>query len=453
MIRTRALVASVLAAGLTTPLTAVAPYAAAAPGAAQSTVASSAAAAPVLRKFVAYGDEAVWTPKGSRLFLSFEGRRGDLVTTNRFARLFSRGRAVRPAWEDSDLHRLPRNGRFTFRVPANRFARQEVSLVKARVHDLAVDGRALRTSNRRGYIDLAAMRLRRGDRVTVDSGRDEQRVYLPDGTSCVGYGGPLLLRPGHDIRVANDVSAVCDEALPGRTLVRVRSGRRVTAARAVEVAAQPDGAPVTVSAERRALREVVLTFDGAADDLVYVDDITGARLSDGDSALNRWGATHPGLISHSDGGSESFVIRTSGATEVSTVTDAVRGSRTATVRLRKGIRVADLVTDGPAFDIALDGSGTRLYSFAIGTGRRLESTSRDLGADEGWSVELGSRSPWTCGHEPGGPMGCADNGFAAVSASVPVATSYFFLREPVAVALPAPGATGTVSLRLVTASP
>lgn len=453
MNRAHALVASVLLAAMTASLTSVAPTAAGAAGAGRTTIAPTAAAAPVLRKFVAYGDKAVWTPKGSRLFLSFEGRRGDLVTTGRFARLFSRGRAVPPAWDDSDLYRLPRDGRFTFRVPANRFARQEVGLVKARVHDLAVDGRALRTSDRRGYIDLAAIRLRRGDRVTVDSGRDEQRVYLPDATSCTGYGEPLLLRPGHDIRVANDVSAVCDEAQPGRTLVRVRSGRRVTAARAVEVAAQPDGAPVTVSAGRRALREVVLTFDGTADDLVYVDDITGARLSDGGSALDRWGATNPGLLSYSDGVSESFVLRSSGATEISTVTDAVGGSRTATVRLRKGIRVADLVTDGPALDIALDGSGTRLYAFATGAGRRLESTSRDLGADEGWSVELGPRSPWTCGQEPGGPMGCGDNGFAGVSASVPVATSYFFLREPVAVALSAPGTTGTVSLRLVSTSP
>ncbi|GAA1446516.1 hypothetical protein GCM10009641_70240 [Mycobacterium cookii] len=453
MIRARALVASVLLAALTTPQTAIAPSAAAAPSAAQTTVAPAAAAAPVLRKFVAYGDKAVWTPKGSRLFLSFEGRRGDLVTTGRFARLFSRGRAVRPAWEDSDLFRLPRDGRFTFRVPANRFGRQRVGLVKARVHRLAVDGRALRTSNRRGHIDLAAIRLRRGDRVTVDSGRYEQRVYLPDGTSCVGYGEPLLLRPGHDIRVANDVSAVCDEALPGRTLVRVRTGRRVTAARAVEVAAQPDGAPVTISAERRALREVVLTFDGTADDLVYTEDVAGARLSDSNSALDRWGATNPGLLSHTDSVSESFVLRTSGATEISTMTDAVGGARTATVRLRKGVRVADLVTDGPTLDISLDGSGTRLYAFATGTGRRLESTSQDLGADEGWSVELGPRSPWTCGQEPGGPLGCGDNGFARVSATVPVATSYFFLREPVAVALPAPGATGTVSLRLVTPSP
>lgn len=449
MTRARTLVASVLLAGLTTPLTLTA---SAAPAA------SAQAAAPVVRAFVAYGDKAVAVPKKRRAVVRFHGRQGDLVTLSGVfpadLRLFRQGRRVAQTWERGGLYRLPTTGTFAFRVGANRFARREVGLVKARVHLIEVDGRAVHTPKaRRGYLDLAELRLRRNDRVTVDSGRIEQRIYQSNGEYCVGYGGPLLLRPGHDIRVANDVSAVCDGARPGRTLVRVRSGRRVTAARAVVVAAQPDGAPVTVSAERRALREVVLTFDATADDLVYVDDIAGARLTDGDSALDRWGATSSGLLSYSDDVSESFVPRTSGATEISTVTDAVGSTRTATVRLRKGIRVADLVTDGPALDVNFDGSGTRLYAFGVGTGRRLESSSRDLGTDEAWSVELGSRSPWSCGQEPGGPMGCADNGFAAVSASVPAATSYFFLREPVVVALPAPDATGTVSLRLVTTTP
>lgn len=449
MIRARALLASFLLAGLTTSP---------APASTAASAASAPAAAPVVRAFVAYGDKAVTVPKNSRGVIRFHGRRGDIVTLGGVnpsrLHLVRRGRIVPQKWKDSGLHRLPTTGTFTFRVGVNRWLGQEVGLVKARVHDLAVDGRALRTPKaRRGYIDLVAIRLDRDDRVTVDSGRYEQRVYQRDADYCVGYGGPLLLRPGHDVRVDNDTSAVCDEAATGRTLVRVLSGHRVTAASALQVPVQPDGAPVSVSAPRRAAREIVLTFEGVADDLVYVDEIDGPRLTDGRTMVDRWGRTVSGMLTRSTTGSESFVLSASGATELSTVTDAVGGARTTTVRLRKGIRVADLVTDGPAIDVALDGSGTRLYAVGLGTGSRLESTSQDLGADEEWSVELGSRHPWSCGQEPGGPMGCADNAFVEVSASVPAATSYFFLREPVAVALSAPGSTGTVSLRLVSVTP
>lgn len=456
MIRARALVATVLLAGLTTPLTATAAPATsdAAPTAPAGRAQPAAPpTAPVMRKFVAYGDKAVRVPKGSRLVLSFEGRRGDLVTAGWDARLSFRGRAVPEAWESSDLFRLPSDGRFVFRVPRDRFGPQVVALVKARVHDLTIDGPALRTpKERRGYIDLAAFRLRRGDRVTVDSGRDEQRVYQRNADYCIGYGGPLLLRPGHHVRVNNDTVAVCDEAATGRTLVRVLSGHRVTVASALEVTVQPDGAPVTISAERKATRELVLTFDGTADDLVYLDEMDGLRITNGRSTLNRWEAARLGLLTGGDR-REGFVVASTGPTELSTVTDAVGGDRTANVRLRKAIRVPDLVTDGPAVDVVLDGSGTRLYALATGKGQRLESSTRDLGADEGWTVEVGPRSPSACGQEPGGANGCADNAFLALSSAVPAATAAMFLRAPVAVAFGAPGATGTVSLRLVSTTP
>ena len=213
-----------------------------------------------------------------------------------------------------------------------------------------------------------------------------------------------------------------------------------------------DGAPVTISAKRRAVRELVLTFDGSADDLVYLDEIDGLRITNGRTTLNRWEAARLGLLTGGDRG-EGFVVASTGPTELSTVTDAVGGDRTATVRLRRAIRVPDLVTDGPAVDVVLDGSGTRLYALATGEGQRLESSTRDLGADEGWTVEVGPRSPWACGQEPGGPNGCADNAFLALSSAVPAATATLFLRAPVAVAFGAPGATGTVSLRLVSTTP
>lgn len=448
MSRTRSLAATLALACLAAPLVT------ATPTAASPTTTAARAAAPVVRVTTSYGARAIKVPEGSRTFLRFAGRKGDVVTVDHGgrapARLFRQGRAVRPTWVGGDLYRLPRDGRFTFRVAADNFGDQKVRLVKARVHALAVDGRALRTKKaRRGYIDVVAVRLRSGDRVTVDTGRTEQRLYSPDGTFEVGYGHDLMLRPGHDMRVLDDASAVGGTVVRGTNLVRVRSGHRVTAASALEVPVTPDGDAVVVSAERRAARELVFTFEADSGDLVYFDEIDGPSVSAGRSMVDRWDGGATGLVSE-PAGARSFVVPTSGSHELSTVTDEIGGATSAVARLRKGVRMRDLVPDGPAVDFTLDGSGTRVYALATDSGQRLEATARDLAPDERWTITMGPRYPWSCGQEPGGPMGCADNFTASVSDAKPIANDpYLYVRQPVAVAYPAPGATGTVSLRLL----
>ena len=450
MSRTRPLVAVVLTLGsLAAPCLAAAPTTAA-----PSASSARAAAAPAVRFTTSYGGRAVTVPEGSRAYVRFDGRKGDVVTVDDRgrapARLFRRGRAVRPTWEDSAVYRLPRSGRFTFRVSANNGRDQKVRLVKARVHELAVDGRPVRTPRARaGYVDMVAVRLRDDDRVTVDDGRKEKRVYSPDGSYHVGYGRYLMLRPGHDMRVDNDAYPVDDEVVRGTSLVRVRSGHRVTAASALVTPVATDGAPTRVATDRKVARELVFTFDAAASDLVYFDVLDGPGVTHGWSVLDRWtdGPTIS-LVGEPADAPGSLVVATTGSHEISTVSTEIGGATTSTVRLRKAVRVSDLVPDGAAVDFAFDGSGTRVYALATDTGQRLETTTRDLAPGEAWTITAGPRDPWSCGQEPGGPMGCADNFTATVSDTAPTVNG-LLVRQPVAVAYPAVGTTGTVSLRLL----
>lgn len=449
MIRTPLLTATAVALGLLAPLAATSPTSAAPQ--------AGPRAGETVTRFVEYGDRAVVVPKNRRGVVRFTGKKGDVVSLGGIqaerTRLFRGGRRLASQWDDSGLFRLPRTGTYAFHVGVQRYSDQKVQLLKGRVHRLTVDGPAVRTPKpRRGYIDLGASAITAGARITIDTGRSEQRLYRAGGTYCAFPGGPIVLRTGSPVRVADDAQTVdCGEVRAGKLLVRLRSGHRVTAASALVVAAQPDGAPVTLTAPLRAQREVVLTFPAAADDYVYLEGQGGDAILDSTSRLDPWGQPVESLVTGGGDPLETgFVVATGGPTELSTVTSAVGGDATATVRLRKGIRVAGLVPDGPALDIALDGSGTRLYSLATGDGIRLTATPTDLGAGEAWSVAASPRAPYSCGADPTGPKGCADNGYAAVSPARLSATSFFLLRAPVAVAMPAAGTTGTVSLRLLT---
>lgn len=446
MMRSRSLVtAAAVAAGLLAPLTTTAPATATPQGKPAATVV----------RLVEYGDKAVVVPKNRKGVVRFRGKKGDFVTLDGIqparTRLFRAGKRLKSRWDDSGLFQLPRTGTYAFHVGVQRYRDQKVMLLKGRVHRLAVDGPAVRVPRaRRGYIDLGATYVGAGERVTVDTGRTEQRLYLAGGTYCSVAGGPLMLRTGYLVRVADDPdSASCDDVRRGSQLVQLRPGRRATAASALVVPVQPDGAPVTLSAPRAARREVVLTFPAAVDDYVYLEE-SGASVLRSDSRLDPWGRPVASLMTNLDRGEGGFVVATGGPTEMSTVTSAVGGAATATVRLRKGVRVADLVPDGPALEIPFDGSGTRLYSLATGDGIRLTATSRDLDAAVAWSVEASPRAPYACGADLAGPQGCADNGFAAVSGTRSSATSFSTLRAPVAVAMPAVDTTGTVSIRLLT---
>lgn len=443
MSRTRALITTAaLAVGLATPLAA-------------TTTAAEAAPTQKVVRTVSYGDKAVTVPKNSKGVVRFRGRKGDLVTLDGVqparARLFRSGKRLQSRWDGSGLFQLPRTGTYSFHVGIQRYRDQKVLLLKGRVHRLAVDGPAVRVPQaRRGYIDLGATHVDTGQRLTLDTGRTDQRLYQAGGTYCSVPGGPLMLRTGYPVRVADDPeSATCEDVRRGSHLVRLRSGYRATAASALVVPVQPDGAPVTLSARLKAQREVVLSFPAAVADYVYLEQ-SGASVLDSASRLDPWGRPVESLRTNLEPGEGGFVVAAGGPTELSTVTSEVGGAATATVRLRKGIRVTDLVPDGPALEIPLDGSGTRVYSLATGDGIRLTATSRDLDAAEAWTVEASPRAPYACGADPAGAQGCADNGFAAVSGTRSSATSFFVLRAPVAVAMPAVGTTGTVSLNLLT---
>ena len=446
MSRTRSLAAAVALACLTSPLV-TPPAAATTPVAARS---------GVVKKHVDYGSKAVKVAKGKRAVISFDGRRGDIVSLSGVAtaqlRLYRKGHRVPQTWRNGGYYRLPRTARFAFRVRAATYGSQRLGLVKARVHRVEVDGRAVTMPRkRRGYVDLAAVRLSDGDRVTVDDGRQDNRLYFPDGRYASYWGQHLLLRPGYDLRVSDDDWPIGGEVVRGTTLVRVLSGHRVTVASAVEVAAQPDGAPVALSAERRAQREYVFTFDGGADDLVYLDPTSGPGITSYTTLLDRW-TTKPvdSPLSQVEPVSPSFVLPSAGTHEISTVSDALGGPVSATLRLRKGIRVANLAPDGPAVDFTFDGSGTRVYALATTIGQRLESTTTDLAAGETWIAEMSPRDPWSCGADPYGPLGCADNGYAFVSDTRPGGSSNGLnLEGPVVIARPAAGTTGTVSIRLL----
>jgi hypothetical protein len=445
MSRTRSLATAVALACLASPLTV--------------TSATAAAPAPrpgVVKEHVHYGSKAVEVPKGKRAVISFDGRRGDVVSLSGVAperlTLFRKGHRVRQTWINGGYYRLPRTARFAFRVRAVKYASQALGLLKARVHRVEVDGKAVTTPRtRRGYVDLAAVRLRAGDRVTVDDGRDDNRLYLPDGRYATGWGQHLLLRPGFGIRVTDDNWPIGREVVAGTTLVRVASGHRVTAASAVEVSARPDGEPVSLSPARRAQREYVFTFDAGTDDLVYLEPTSGPSVTSYTTLLDRW-TSKPvdSPISQVDPVSPSFVLPTAGTHEISTVSDALGRATSAQVRLRKGIRVADLTPDGAAVGFTFDGSGTRVYSLATAIGQRLESTATDLGAGEAWMAELSPRDPSSCSPDPYGPLGCGDNGYAFVSDTRPAGSSNGLnMAGPVVVATPGAGTTGTVSIRLL----
>lgn len=443
MSRTRALITTAaLAAGLVAPL------------AATATAAEAAPTRTVVRT-VSYGDKPVTVPKGKRLALRFEGRRGDLVTLSgvspaRIHLVLSgpRRRQLDAGWDDSGVFRLPRTGTYTFRVGPQRYATQTVGLLKVRVHAVEVDGAVRVPKSRRGYIDMASVRLDGGDRVTVDDGRELNLVYGPGHTFGSFSGEHVLLRPGHRVLASDDSYSTDLEAAAGTTLLRVRSGHRVTVASAVDVTAQPDGPQVTVAPERRMAREYVVGLDGSADDLVYLDTVSGPGLAEQSTQLDRWETPVDTLVSGVRPVSPSLVLPTTGHHEISTVTTAVGGSTPAVTRLRKGIRVAALTPDGPAVDLAFDGSGTRLYSLATAAGLRLEATS-EVPPGQAWKVEMGPSNPSTCGADPYGPLGCGENGFIAVSDTRPTGTSTgFSMPDPVVVAIPAPGTTGTVHLRL-----
>ena len=446
MSRTHALVTAVTLACLASPLAAVAPAPAKAP----------AARSGVVKVHVHYGSKPVTVAKGTRAVIRFDGRRGDVVSLSGVApaqlKLFRRGHRVRQTWVNGGYYRLPRTARFAFRVRADKYRSQTLKLLKARVHRVEVDGRAVTTPRkRRGYVDLAAVRLRAGDRVTVDDGRDDNRLYLPDGRYETGWGRHLLLRPGHDLRVTDDNWPIGREVVAGTTLIRVVSGYRVTAASAVEVSVQPDGAPISLTPERRAQREYVFTFDGGVDDLVYLEPASGPSVTNYTSLLDRW-TTGPvdSPISQVEPVSPSFVLPTAGTHELSTVSDTLGGTASATMRLRKGIRVADLTADGAPVTFTFDGSGTRVYALGTAIGQRLESSTTDLAPGETWIAELSPRDPWSCGADPQGPLGCGENGYAFVSETRTAGSSNGFnMENPVVVATPGAGATGTVRIRLL----
>lgn len=444
MPRTRSLATSlVLLTGLLLPL------------AATEATAAPARQAPPVKRHVDYGDGAVTVPKGRRAVISFDGHRGDIVSLGGVVpaqlKLLRDGHRVPQTWRHGGYFRLPRTARYDFRVRADRYGSQRLGLLKARVHDVDVDGRAVEVPRkRRGYVDLAAVRLAAGDRVTVDDGRADNRLFLPNGKYDSGWGEHLLLRPGFPIRVTDDNWAIGREVVTGTTLVRVLAGHRVTAASAVEVAVQPDGSPVPLAAARRAQREYVFTFTGGADDLVYLEPTSGPSVTNYTSLLDRW-TTAPvdSPLSQVEPVSPSFVLPTAGAHELSTVSDTVGRAVSAMVRLRKGIRVAALQPDGPAVDFTFDGSGTRVYSVGGAIGQRLESTATGIGPSESWIAEMSPRDPWSCGADPYGPLGCGDNGYAFVAQDRPAGNSNGFqLEGPVVVATPAVGTTGTVSIQL-----
>lgn len=448
MSRTRTLVAAVALTCLASPLVASVPAPAA-----------PARQAPAVERHVDYGDRAVNVPRGRRAVISFDGRRGDIVSLSGLTpaqlKLFRATHRVPQSWRDGGYFRLPRTATYEFRVRADKRNSRRLGLVKARVHEVEVDGRAVTVPRkRRGYVDLAAVRLEAGDRVTVDDGRADNRLFLPGGRYVSGWGQHLLLRPGHAIRVDDDNYPIGGDAVTGTTLVRVLSGHRVTAASAVEVTLRPDGSPATISAARRAQREHVFSFDAAADDLVYLEPVSGPHVTNYSSLLDRWtDSPVDSPLSQVEPVSPSFLLPGAGTHEISTVSERVGRSVSAAVRLRKGVRVAALQPDGPAVEFTFDGSGTRVYSLGGAVGQRLESTTAGLAAGETWIIEMSPRDPWSCGADPYGPLGCADNGYAFVSGTRPAGNNNGLqLGDPVVVAAPAPGTTGTVSVRLLSAA-
>ncbi|MDR7252727.1 hypothetical protein J2X46_001703 [Nocardioides sp. BE266] len=439
MLRTRSLVTSLaLLTGLLLPLAAT----------------ESVAAPPSdpVRRSVAYGDGSVKVPAGRRAAISFEGRKGDLVSLDDNAalpaRLYRAGHKVPKTWGAGGLWKLPRTGRFTFRAPTYS-ADRRVGLLKARVHEVAVDGRRVRTPRaRRGYIDLAAFDLDRGDRVTVDDGRFDKRIYYRNGTSDAFRGNLLLVRTGHAARTNDGGYTGRAKVRPGTVLVRVRSGYRVSVAAATKIATTPDGAAVSLTPAHALAREYAFTFTGTAGQLVYLEQTDGSALPSYYQVLNRFGAevqpTH---------GSQDFLLPADGTYELSLVTEEISAADPATLRLRLGVRLGDLVPDGAPTTFALDGSGSHLYSLATGAGIRLEATPSDLGPSEYWTLGMGPRHITTCSPDSADSLGCGEYPAINLSYDLTSANSWNLLplaNDAVAVVAPAPGATGSLSVRLRT---
>lgn len=416
--------------------------------------AESVAAAPKepVRRSVEYGDGAVKVPSGRKAVISFEGRKGDIVSLDdsaaRPARLYRAGHQVRRTWGAGGLWRLPRTGRFSFRAPSYSTDRR-VRLTKARVHTVEVDGSKVRIPKaRRGYIDLAAVSLRPGHRVAVDDGRYDNRLYYSDGSSDSFWGNIILLRTGDPARTDDGGLSGRTDVVGGTVLVRVASGHRVRVASAAEATLTADGPPVLLAPVRKAAREYTFAFTGTAGQLVYLEQADGSALPNYYQALNRFGSR---IVAADD--AQSFVLPADGTYELSLVTDRIWSGDPASLRLRLGVRVGDLVPDGAPTTFTFDGRGSRLYSLATGPGIRVEATPADLGPGEHWRLLMGPRQAYRCQPDPSGPLGCGEHPYVDLSDLKPADNALFGAPMPadaVAVATVAPGVTGSLSVRLWT---
>lgn len=348
--------------------------------------ASAAPAPDVKRVERAYGDGAVRLQARQGVDVTFSASRGDRVMLEvRMHRTYpstclgtlalvdGRGRRTAPVDFDSGtkIFTVRTTGRavlsFRGRCASGRRQAPEpgwAQLTKVRTRHVRRDGRTSVRAPRRGYIDIASARVAR-------DGRDTLTLRAPDGTRQEIRGGGVLV--GGRVVRQGDSPAISIEAGQRYVLDLNQSNddnTRLTSGQVVGIVAGESGYVESLQAREHRVtlddpaltlpaepgREQVLIYEATPDDRAYVIPvglpIQQDHLNDANLSWGTW-QRYSGGPDHDDPSLQRTIV----------VSDREGADRQALqVRVRRTVRVPDLVVGGAAVTFASADPGTRFVS-------------------------------------------------------------------------------------------
>lgn len=418
------------------------------------------AVAPAVKQVrQAYGDGPVRLRPRQGVDVSFPARRGDrvMLDVNSRTRIESpcfgrqtlvdgRGRRTAPLKDDrgTKIFTVRTTGRavLSFRGACAHHEGDtphpmKAQLTKVRMREVERNGRTSVRGPRRGFVDVAYVRVARDGRDTLT---------LRTAQSLVQRHATIRMLVGSRMEAGWYVPSLSVEA--GQPLVNdtwhvrhgLRSGQRVglvvrehgyaESLRAREHRVALDGPALTLPAEPG--REHVLTYEATPEDRAYVLPLglpkPSGRLDE--PGWGTWRTYHGGH--HPDGPSLQRTI-------VSSDADGA-GQQSQQVRVRRTVRVPDLVVGGPPITFASTEPGTRFVAtIPASTVGSVQLTASNVSATGPWQT---SAPPTVC------PRDCYDPGLE-VGPEAPVAEGHLFGTEPHELRFTfEANATGSVTLTL-----
>jgi hypothetical protein len=359
----------------------------------------------------AYGDGAVRLQARQGVDVTFRARRGDRVMLDVRSRTYPRspcfgtqalvdGRGRRTAPLEpitgTKVFRVRTTGRavMSFRGVCSQRKGQtahpvRAQLTKVRMREVQRNGRTSVREPRRGYLDIAYVRVAR-------DGRDTLTLRAPDGSlQEIRRGGVLI---GNRVVRQGDVLAMSVEAgqryvldYPSDDSTRLRS-RQVAgivvgesgyaeSLQAREHRVALDDPALTLPAEPG--REHVLIYEATPEDRAYVSPVglpsQQAYLND---ANLRWGTwrRYPGGPDHDDPSLQRTIVFSDreGA-----------DPQSQQVRVRRTVRVPDLVVGGAAVTFASADPGTRFVAtIPVSAARTVRLTASNVSATGPWETDV-----------------------------------------------------------------